>query len=141
MFGWELNIFDNVETAITDLTAPWPAAVIIDLGAPKSLPAGLEVMRQMQSRWNTKVPYLVISSRVDWEARLAAVRSGAAAYLTKPVDIGTLDQYLERITRHDSTIPYRVLVAEHEGTSQLLCANADCSRYGSNCDNQPGSAS
>ncbi len=41
-------------------------------------------------RASTSLPVLFVSVRGDLEARLAAVRCGAAAYLTKPVDVGAL---------------------------------------------------
>jgi len=114
MFGWEVNVFANAIDAVNALTEPCPAAVIIDLMLPEGPLAGLELMQQVQSHENMTVPHVVISNRNDWESRLAAVRSGAAAYLVKPVDISALEEQLDRITNHCTQEPYRVLLVDDD---------------------------
>lgn len=113
-FGWELSVFSNAIDALTAIKEPWPAAVIIDLMLPEGPFAGLDLMEKIQSHFGVTVPHVVISTRIDWESRLAAVRSGAAAYLVKPVDISVLEEQLECITSCSVQKPYRVLMVDDD---------------------------
>jgi len=113
-FGWELSVFSNAEDALMAIKEPWPAAVIIDLMLPEGPLAGLALMQEIQSRCGVTVPHLVITTCTDWDSRLAAVRSGATAYLVKPVDISVLEDHLEYITNRNIQDPYRVLLLDDD---------------------------
>ncbi len=114
MFGWEVNAFCNATDALSAMTESEPPAVIIDVMLPEGPMAGIELIQQFQSRRHITIPHVVLSSRNDWESRLAAARTGAAAYLVKPVDISALEEHLDRITSHRSPEPYRVLVVDDD---------------------------
>jgi diguanylate cyclase (GGDEF)-like protein len=114
MFGREVLVFNNATDAISGLADTIPPAVIVDLMLPEGELIGLEVIQQIQARSMITVPHVVISSRNDWVARLAAVRSGAAAYLVKPVDVSVLEELLERITHHSIHASYRVLLVDDD---------------------------
>jgi diguanylate cyclase (GGDEF)-like protein len=103
MFAWNVSSFSSAKEARTALANPRPAAVIVHVNpADGSMAGGFEV------------PHLVISSRNDWDARLAAVRSGAAAYLVKPIDIPSLVEVLDRITTPSIPEPVRVLILDDD---------------------------
>jgi Response regulator containing a CheY-like receiver domain and a GGDEF domain len=114
MFGWEVNAFTNAKEAHSILSEPIPPAVIIDVILPEDSKVGFDLIRKIHSQQNFSVPYVVISNRNDWESRLAAVRSGAAAYLVKPIDISALEEQLDRITNRSLPEPYRVLVVDDD---------------------------
>lgn len=114
MFGWEVSVFDKAAAARTALQAPWPAALVVDIMLPEGPLAGLELMQQLQYPTDVSVPHVVISARSDWESRLAAVRSGAAAYMVKPVDVAALATQLDRVTHRTIHVPYRVLVVDDD---------------------------
>lgn len=114
MFGWEVKTFANATDALAAIKEPWPAAVIIDLMLPEGPLAGSELMQQVQCHGNVTLPHVMISIRSDWESRLAAVRSGAAAYMVKPVTASALDERLERITNQSFQEPYRVLLVDDD---------------------------
>lgn len=114
MFGWEVSVFDKAAAVRTALQAPWPAALVVDIALPEGSLAGLELMHQLQYPAGVTVPHVVISARSDWEARLAAVRSGAAAYMVKPVDVAALAAQLDRVTHRTMQLPYRVLVVDDD---------------------------
>lgn len=113
-FGWEVSIFNNTRDAYSALVYSEPPAAVIDIMLPEGPLAGLELIRQIQSNRNITVPHVVLSNRNDWEARLAAVRSGAAAYLVKPIDISALEEQLDRIVDCDLPEPYRVLLVDDD---------------------------
>lgn len=114
MFSWEVSSFSSAKEARAVLAGPRPAAVIVDVNLPDGPMAGLQLLRQLENTEGFKVPHLVISSRNDWEARLAAVRSGAAAYLVKPIDIPSLVELLDRITTKSIPAPVRVLLLDDD---------------------------
>lgn len=114
MFGWEVSVFDKAAAARSALQAPWPAALVVDIALPEGSLAGLELMHQLQYPAGVTVPHVVISARSDWESRLAAVRSGAAAYMVKPVDVAALAAQLDRVTHRTIHVPYRVLVVDDD---------------------------
>lgn len=114
MFGWDVNILDKASAVRTTLQAPWPAALVIDIKPPEGLLGDLELMQQLQYPAGVTVPHVVISARSDWESRLAAVRSGAAAYLVKPVDVAVLATQLDRVIDRTNHAPYRVLVVDDD---------------------------
>jgi len=113
-FGWELSVFSNATDAFTAIKEPWPAAVIIDLMLPEGPLAGLDLIKRIQFHCGITVPHVVVSTCNDWESRLAAVRSGAAAYLVKPVDIHVLEEQLEYVTNRSVQDPYRVLLVDDD---------------------------
>ena len=115
-FGWEATVCTREEEALTLRAHPRPAAAIVDLMMPEGPYAGLELMREVRNRAGINVPHLVLSARGDWDARLAAIRSGAAAYLTKPVDVATLAIQLDRIVHPPAAAPYRVLLVDDDVT-------------------------
>ncbi|MFD2110409.1 diguanylate cyclase [Thiorhodococcus fuscus] len=62
----------------------------------------------------THMPVIIVSERWDWDSRLAAVRTGADAYLAKPLDIHRLADLLDKLTGEQSQDPYRVLILDDE---------------------------
>ena len=114
MFGWDVNVLDKAAAVRTALQAPLPAALVVDIKRPEGPLGGLELMQQLQDPAGVTVPHVVISDRCDWESRLAAVRSGAAAYLVKPVDVAALAAQLDRVIHRTIHVPYRVLVVDDD---------------------------
>ena len=114
MFGWDVNVLDKAAAFHTAWQVPWPAALVVDIKLPEGPLGGLELMQQLQYPAGVTVPHVVISVRSDWESRLAAVRSGAAAYLVKPVDVAALAAQLDRVIHRTIHVPYRVLVVDDD---------------------------
>lgn len=114
MFGWEVSVFDKADAVREALKAPWPAALVVDVALPEGSLAGLELMQELRFPAGVSVPHVVTSARYDWESRLAAVRSGAAAYMVKPVDVAALAAQLDRVTHRAIHVPYRVLLLDDD---------------------------
>lgn len=114
LLGWDVTVYGSTSEAAAMAQGPAPAALIVDVGMPEGPLAGIDFMRKVLAQTFLSLPYVVISARWDWESRLAAVRSGAGAYLAKPVDIATLADHLDRITLRHAPEPYRVLVIDDD---------------------------
>ncbi len=114
LLGWKVRVYASASEADAMSQDPTPAALIADVGLPEGLLAGIDFIGKVHRQSLVRLPLIVISARWDWDARLAAVRSGADAYLPKPVDIGTLSAHLDRVTRRKKSEPYRVLIVDDD---------------------------
>ncbi len=69
-----------------------------------------------------RVPVVAVSASDGFADRLRAVRAGAAAFFTRPVDIGALVDALEGLTTPPSRDPFRVLVVDDDRDLARLTA-------------------
>jgi Response regulators consisting of a CheY-like receiver domain and a winged-helix DNA-binding domain len=88
--GYDVLDAPNGKTAL-ELMASKPDLVILDLGLPDM--QGLELLRLMRAQ-NEGVPIVVLSSRGDEAAKVAALDLGADDYVTKPFG---MEELLARI--------------------------------------------
>jgi len=89
----------------------------MDIVFPQGDLAGAEAVIKLAMAERLMVPVVFTSVRGDLPARLAAVRAGAAAYITKPIDVRSLVKMLDSLTSDQLPEPYRVLIADD--TEQL----------------------
>jgi diguanylate cyclase (GGDEF)-like protein len=106
-----------------------PSALIVDVELPEGELAGPEFAKSFNRYTSSQVPSIFISSREDWQARLAAVQANGNAYLTKPIDYNDLLERLDQLTMRHIPEPFKVLIvddmevlAEHYAT---VLRNAD----------------
>ena len=74
-----------------------PALLITDLRMPQM--DGLELLGKVREQ-NPKLPCIVLTAAGDVSTAVRAMRAGAAAYLTKPIDVGALLLSVERVLEH-----------------------------------------
>ena len=86
----------NAKTAL-ELMADKPDLVILDLGLPDM--QGLELLRQIRAA-REDVPIVVLSSRGDEVAKVAALDLGADDYVTKPFGMEELLARIRAALRH-----------------------------------------
>jgi len=80
-----------------ELLAQKPDLIILDLGLPDV--QGLELLRTIRAR-NEQVPIVVLSSRGDEAAKVAALDLGADDYVTKPFGTDELLARMRAALRH-----------------------------------------
>ena len=80
-----------------ELMGSKPDLVILDLGLPDM--QGLDLLRQMRAQ-NESVPIVVLSSRGDEAAKVAALDFGADDYVTKPFGMEELLARIRAALRH-----------------------------------------
>ncbi|EGV30788.1 response regulator receiver modulated diguanylate cyclase [Thiorhodococcus drewsii AZ1] len=114
-FGW-----DVVRCARTQLDrmldARRPVAIISDEILTEGHSSDPRLGPSTQ-RLATHTPVIIVSDRWDWDSRLAAVRTGADAYLTRPLDIHRLADLLDKLTGEQPQDAYRVLILDDEARS------------------------
>ncbi len=129
-FGYRVELAHSAEEIPRAFARePLPEALVIDIILPEGDTAGPDAIAEMHKKLaRCAVPVIYISARDDTEARLAAVRGCGSAYLTKPVDIGSLVEWLDRLTQRVQDEPYRVLIVDDDlplaGHHALLLENA-----------------
>lgn len=99
-----------------------PDAIIMDMRFDGATYAGAEYLKRLKRHWTHAIPILFVSVMDTLEARLRALRAGAARYLTKPVERETLLRLLEPFSNPDSDTPLRVLLVDDD--VDLLAAAA-----------------
>jgi DNA-binding NtrC family response regulator len=78
-----------------------PEVIIMDIRMPGQ--SGLEALPDFKSRF-PKTPVIMITAFDDMDSTITAMQLGADDYIAKPIDIGELDQAVERaITRRESS--------------------------------------
>lgn len=114
-FGYDVRVFLDGESVVAALAAgDRPDVAVVDVVLPEGPMHGVELAERLRDRPEGPVPTIAITVRRDLECRLAAVRAGIGAYLSKPVRIGALVDELERLATSTPAEPYRVLVVEDD---------------------------
>ena len=94
--GYQTMDASNAKTAL-ELMSDKPDLVILDLGLPDM--QGLELLRQIRAA-REDVPVVVLSSRGDEVAKVAALDQGADDYVTKPFGMEELLARIRAALRH-----------------------------------------
>ena len=94
--GYEILDAPNAKAALA-LMAEKPDLVILDLGLPDM--QGLDLLRAIRER-DERVPIVVLSSREDEKAKVAALDLGADDYVTKPFGMEELLARIRAALRH-----------------------------------------
>lgn len=90
-------------------------AVLIDLVTEASADTGLEMLAGLaRDRGDTMPPMIVVTMREDFAARLTAASSGARGYFVKPVDVGEIAAFIERVGGLDQTEDARILIVDDD---------------------------
>lgn len=116
-FGYGVTTYPNLATAKVAFAATLPGVIVCD---PRVLDNGCADMAALNQIEDAAAgqdaavapPFIVISAHDDFATRLAAVRAGTRAYLTKPVDVYRLTEKLDALTRREQPEPFRVLVVD-----------------------------
>ena len=94
--GYEIDLAEGGQQALTRIAAVKPDAVVLDVGMPRM--DGLEVCRRLRSAGN-RVPVLILTARESVEDRIDGLDAGADDYLAKPFDVGELKARLRALLR------------------------------------------
>ncbi len=91
-----------------------PAAIVLDAEFGETWDAGLDIVKYLRGKGALQAPVIALSPRRDMRARLAAIRSGADAYILKPVNASTVIDTLERLRQPDDQEPYRIMIVDDD---------------------------
>lgn len=103
--------------------AELPAAVVADIIFPNAPKAGVEMARQLRTRFDIDAPVVFVSRDESFETRLAIVRAGGDAFFVKPLDFSLLLERLDQIVGRRGEEPLRVIVIDDDDVfGELTCA-------------------
>jgi len=109
-FGYQVVIAAHLDQLAALFAKRLPNCIVLDQGNRDSAFAKPEDIARIRSLSERHVPILLLSSRSNFEARLAAVRAGVDSYLIKPVDIVSLTDRIDTLTLRKEKHPYRILI-------------------------------
>ena len=89
-----------------------PDIILTDIVFPEGNLAGPEHLRRLQENGRDLPPIIALSGRVDFEARLAALRAGARAYYPKPIDCVVVADKVHELLDPPGDHPYHVLIVD-----------------------------
>lgn len=125
-FGFAVRTLSRIEDLASALATAPPAAVIIDMSGHGNENAVVS-MRQLRAQERLTAPVIFISADGGVEARLAAIRAGAQAFLVKPVIPTGLVDVLDPLTLTEEE-PFRVLIIDDDKSmarySETILENA-----------------
>lgn len=111
-YGYQAEVFSKRKDVESALRERWPAAILIDQDLGAGLHEGPELAGAVRGVVGRKLPLVFFSVHESWTARLAALRAGSSAYLSKPLDFPQLVEVLDRLTGQREPKPYRILVLD-----------------------------
>lgn len=113
-FGFEVEFFDAFDPFRAALDKDATALVLVDLEDPGEQPVDLPALANAGRARGVPLPLVVISDKGDLPSRLEAVRAGARAYLSKPIDIFGLLDRLDLVNPILQQDPIHVLIIEDD---------------------------
>jgi len=117
-FGYRVKVLHDSLAIQQSLLQEMPCALIVDIILPEGSKAGIDAIKKMRSDYKSilpaNIPIIFISGRVDVDARLAAVKAGGSAYLTKPLDIGNLIEWLDKLVNRQVKEAYQILIVDDD---------------------------
>ena len=111
-FGYQVKSFYDTKTLEQGVNNLLPDVLIADIQLPEGALAGPGVVAKLRKKVSKDLPVIFLSGHNTWTNRLNAVRAGSNAYLTKPVDFGSLTEKLDSITGREQKSKYRILIVE-----------------------------
>ena len=136
--GYQSSIFTCPETFSTTQSEDRFDLILLDIGFPKGPLEGINWLTKLRENIGTKIPVIVISARADIVAKMQALRAGAEAYLSKPVNLSQLQEKIEHI--REKAVEHQARVLWVDDDSDLLAAYENLlenAGYQVECTNQP----
>lgn len=103
--GFEVNDFEDAETAIKALDKSTPDVLMTDIRMPGM--SGLELAKIMHDR-HADIPCIIMTAHTDLDSALASYESGAFEYLPKPFDLDDAVRLANRAVETNSASPLTV---------------------------------
>jgi diguanylate cyclase (GGDEF)-like protein len=111
-FGYAVQTFTTIAEMKNALLQTLPAAILMDIIFPEGEMAGVDAISELYRSIPMLPPVFFVSGNHEINARIQAVRAGGDAYFTKPVNISSVIDTLDRIVLGEDVEPYRVLIVD-----------------------------
>ena len=114
-FGYKVSLYAEFEPALAAILDNPPDALIVDihLAGPPPLDS-TTIVPSIFAKLGYRLPLVFLTARTDFPARIAAAKTGAGDFLSKPVAVPRLAESIERLLREGEETPYRVLIVDDD---------------------------
>lgn len=113
-YGCTVKIINDPYMLERDLRQSFPLVILVDLDFAEMVIDQKTVLNKLRKDLLFAGPIIFISKRDDLEARMTAIKSGASAYFTKPIDTALLIERIHILTNAGVVEPYRILLVEDD---------------------------
>jgi DNA-binding response OmpR family regulator len=98
--GWQVDVAVDAMQAVSMAMGGSPDVIVLDINMPGG--TGTEALSNIKASTKTAlIPVLVLSGSIDPQDEVRMRALGAAAYLTKPVDVDALHAQLLQLIEGD----------------------------------------
>ncbi len=111
-YGFKVSHWHNLQDFLTAVENEKPGLALLDLTLPDTSAA--EIFSTAQRLAVIGVKVIVLSGNDDFGSRLASVRAGAHAYLSKPTDVPALVGQIRNALHINTTRPSHVLIVDDQ---------------------------
>ncbi len=140
-FGFQVTVFLSADTLYVKLKETQPCAIIIDYELQEHSLSGIDAIKEIRAQEDDilplSTPVIFISKKTDIQSRLEAIKVGGNAYLPKPLDVGHLIEWIDKLVNvqeeeacqvlivHDShkDALYHARILEEAGVLTTICDN------------------
>ena len=116
-FGYHVRIFTSHSDLNQNLRLTTPKAVVVQVDDGEIEVKEVQYLTRLATRPANQVPLIFVGKDDSITVRLKAVRAGASAFFTYPVDVSGLIGAVEELSNPETRIPYRILIIS-ESVSQ-----------------------
>ncbi len=114
-YNYECQHFSDPEAFVEAVKEAKPDVLVVDIQIDQEEDKGLQVLNHIKQTLGIEIPAVIFTVRTDFEAMLQAERSGANAFLAKPVEADTLVYEIDRLLeQHDHSEHYKVLIIDDD---------------------------
>ncbi len=119
---WRCVMFRDLTQLSGELERGWPSALIVDASLLAQASSLLETIRKQRAGAAQSLPLVFVSSSSDIKRRLAAMRAGADAYFSAPLDTESVVRRVTQLAKDGERAAYRVLVVEDDPSQAKFAA-------------------
>ncbi len=113
-YGYRVELFDSLARLQSALQQRLPGVMVVSVQHLDE--ASRELLLQYQHN-DLQVPVIILSRHNDTQHRLDAVRAGASAFFTWPLDYSRFIDTLDHLTSHSLPDPFRILIVDDAKSS------------------------
>ncbi len=113
-YGYQVNLFDSLAGLEAALKQARPGAMVVSV---QHLNEATRQLLQHHPQDDNPLPVIILSGHNDTRHRLDAVRAGASAFFTWPLDYSRFIDTLDHLTSHSLPDPFRILIVDDSRSS------------------------
>lgn len=119
---WTLIRFTQIVDLLDKITQKLPSALIIDATMLSQIASSLSGITRTTIKGQEPPILIVLSQSNSFEIRLQAIRVGAVAFFSEPIDSQAIAIRLRRLLTPPPELPYRILIIDDDRSQAEFAA-------------------